>query len=350
MESSIPAHLQCPRTRERHVGDDYTPPFPAWSARAPKAGQQLVMGLFGVQSKGPSAQGPACAGLRHIVAGFGTTDGPVHHDVTHYVDEHGYDNMVAIAYWPNRASFEQWSGQPHLEVWWNSPERLSDGFGWFREIILPTEERYETVFSSPGRLEGGAVAMGEVSGEIQEHAYWGSMRDRFALSQTDAMSSSGELTIAAGEPGLGNRVRIEGHANLAMIRSGQEWTETEDTERRLYCADIEPVLRAGMDFLRDQGGAVGCYTNRYMRHLDPTGKPLEKTFGLSYWRSLSHLEQWSESHPTHVAIFGTFMRVVQELNFQLKLRLYHEVAVLSSDQQRYEYINCHARTGLLNGL
>jgi aldoxime dehydratase len=51
-----------------------------------------------------------------------------------------------------------------------------------------------------------------------------------------------------------------------------------------------------------------------------------------------------------VAIFGGFMRYVQALNFQLQLRVYHEVSVLKTDEQRYEYINCHPRTGLLNGL
>ena len=113
---------------------------------------------------------------------------------------------------------------------------------------------------------------------------------------------------------------------------------------------MEPVLREGMDFLRDQGTTIGCYTNRYMRHLDAAGRPLEKTFGLSLWRSLADMERWAESHPTHVAIFGTFMRIVQEMNFQLKLRVYHEVSVLKPDEQDYEYINCHAQTGLMNGV
>ena len=44
-----------------------------------------------------------------------------------------------------------------------------------------------------------------------------------------------------------------------------------------------------------------------------------------------------------------FRSYVQALNFQLQLRVYHEVSVLKADEQRYEYINCHARTGLLNG-
>jgi aldoxime dehydratase len=105
-----------------------------------------------------------------------------------------------------------------------------------------------------------------------------------------------------------------------------------------------------LDFLRDAGLPVGCYANRYMRHIDAAGKPMEKTFGLSYWHSLADMERWAEAHPTHVEIFGAFMRIVQELNFDLKLRLYHEVAVLQAADQEYEYINCHPRTGLLNGV
>jgi aldoxime dehydratase len=41
---------------------------------------------------------------------------------------------------------------------------------------------------------------------------------------------------------------------------------------------------------------------------------------------------------------------VQELNFELQLRVYHEVSVLQANAQSYEYINCHPRTGLMNGL
>jgi len=113
---------------------------------------------------------------------------------------------------------------------------------------------------------------------------------------------------------------------------------------------MEPILHRGMDFLHVQGRDIGCYANRYMPHIDSKGQKIDKSFGLSYWRSLANLEAWAKSHPTHVAIFGTFMRIVQEMQFQLKLRLYHEVSVLKPDEQEYEYINCHPQTGLLNGL
>ncbi|WP_455852891.1 phenylacetaldoxime dehydratase family protein [Pantoea endophytica] len=51
--------------------------------------------------------------------------------------------------------------------------------------------------------------------------------------------------------------------------------------------------------------------------------------------------------PTHVAIFGGFMRYVQELNFNIALRLWHEIVVVPATAQHFEYINCHANTGLL---
>jgi aldoxime dehydratase len=350
MESAIAQHLKCPRSRNRRVEDDYAPPYPCWVARAQPSLKQVVMGYFGVQSRGPDMLGQARAALRMITKSCEGVDGPGHHDLTHYVDAAGYDNMIAIAYWSDPPSFERWRATPAFDSWWKSEERLHEGVGYFQEIASPRIEHYETMFNTPDRLEGVGVVMGGVSQDIQEHGYWGSARDRIPLSQTNAMNPSGTLRLIAGAPALGQRVRVAGHENVAMIRSGQEWTETESKERDLYLNDMEPVLREGMDFLRDKGTEIGCYTNRYMQHIDASGRPVEKTFGVSYWRSLADMERWSESHPTHVAIFGTFMRIVQELQFQLKLRVYHEVSVLKADEQYYEYVNCHPKTGLLNGI
>jgi aldoxime dehydratase len=44
------------------------------------------------------------------------------------------------------------------------------------------------------------------------------------------------------------------------------------------------------------------------------------------------------------------MRIMRELQGQLNLSLYHEVSVLKAEDQFYEYINCHPRTGMVNGL
>jgi len=125
------------------------------------------------------------------------------------------------------------------------------------------------------------------------------------------------------------------------------WSDTEASERKMYLDDVEPVLREGMDFLRDEGAPIGCYGNRYMRVLDANGRPVEKSYGQSWWRSLAALERWAESHPTHVRIFGAAMKYLSTLGPSAKLRLYHEVTVAAADEQFFEYQGCHSRTGML---
>src|SRR5882672_2462022 len=131
-------------------------------------------------------------------------------------------------------------------------------------------------------------------------AYWGGMRDRIPLSQTNEMAPGGNPELIRD----GARLRIVAHDNLCLIRSGQDWSDTETSERKLYLEDVEPVLREGMDFLSDEGVSIGCYANRYMRVLGADGSPTEKSYGRSWWKSLAALERWAESHPTHVRIFG----------------------------------------------
>jgi aldoxime dehydratase len=347
MESAIPPHLRCPRSRMKRIEDDYVPPYPAWAARGRVDLQQVVMGYFGIQWRDPGLHDRAHTMLGRIASTFGLTDGPSHHDRAHFVDSAGYDTLITVAYWSDPGRYARWKNLTEVADWWDSDERLTQGLGYFREIVCPRVERFETLFSTPDRLEGVGVVMGARSdGDIQEHGYWGAMRDRFPLSQTDSMTPSGKL-VPSISSGLGHRVRVSGHENVALIRSGQEWTDTKGQERTLYLEQMEPTLRAGMNFLRDSGSRIGCYVNRYMQHLDTAGRPVEKSFGLSFWRSLSDMEVWAEKHPTHLAIFGTFMRIVQQLQFQLDLRLYHEVSVLTGDEQEYEYINCHTGTGML---
>lgn len=340
MESAIPAHLKCPRLRTRRIPDDYVPAFPLYSARTGDEVTQVVMAYHGVQAKDGKARG--FAAFKAMLAKFGGEHGPGHQDHVHYVDADGYDNWIAVSYWLSPPSFDLWEAQPEVKAWWESRDRLQDGVGYFREIMKPRMEQFETAYSSPEHLEGVGLIMKGISSEVQEHGYWGAMRDRIPLSQTDIMNPDGVLRRSTC-PKTG-RVRIEAHQNVAVIRSGQDWTASIGPELHTYLDEMEPSLRAGMDFLRDEGGPVGCYCNRYVRHIDADGNLIGKSFGVSQWRSLAHLERWAESHPAHLAIFITFLRVVPQLQ---NLHLYHEVSVFDSGAQTYEYINCHPRTGLL---
>lgn len=342
MESAIPSHLQTARSRHKRVPDDYAPPYPSFVARHKPAVTRVIMAYFGVQYRGePTAA--VTEALALIAKRFAMDNGPSHWDRAQYVDQAGFTNVVSVAYWDDAIRFDAWF-EGARDAWTGGA--AADGVGRFVEVLRPHVERYETLFSSPDRAEGVAVLANGMSGEIQEHAYWGGMRDRIPLSQTDAMSPGGEPRVIRD----GARIRVVAHDNLCLIRSGQDWGDTEASERKMYLDDVEPVLREGMDFLRDDGVPVGCYASRYMRVVDVEGRPTEKSYGQSWWKSLAALERWSESHPTHVRIFGAAMKYLMALGPSAKLRLYHEVTVAAADEQFFEYLGCHPRTGMLNAV
>jgi aldoxime dehydratase len=344
MESAIDKHLKCPRTLSRRVPDEYQPPFPMWVGRADEQLEQVVMGYWGVQYRGEDQRETALNAMRHIAASLSLPDGPLSHDLTHHTDNSGYDNLMIVGYWKDPAAYCRWLRTPEVIEWWSSEDRVSDGLGYFREIVAPRAEQFETLYGFRDELPGVGAVMDSISDEIEEHGYWGSMRDRFPISQTDWMAPCGELTVIAGDPAKGGRVVVQGHDNIALIRSGQDWADAGDDERSLYLNEILPTLQAGMDFLRDSGKDLGCYSNRFVNYIDLDGNFLNLSYNIGHWRSLEKLERWAESHPTHLRIFVTFFRVATSLS---KLRLYHEVSVSDAKDQVFEYINCHPQTGML---
>jgi aldoxime dehydratase len=341
MESAIPPRLEVKRTRHRRVPDDYQPPYPAFVARHQPAVERVVMAYFGLQYRGDPPPARAAA-LDWIEKSFATAGGPKHWDRAEYVDEARYTNVVSVAYWDDQKAFEAWFSSAR-EGWTGAKNNFA-GLGLFVEVVSPSINDYETLFSSLGRPEGIAVLADSLSGDVMEHAYWGAMRDRIPKSQTNDMAPAGDPSLVRD----GDRVRVKPQDNICLIRSGQDWSDTEASERKMYLEDVEPVLRAGMDFLRDEGRSVGCFANRYMTVLDRDGRPTEKSYGMSWWKSLAALERWSESHPTHVRIFGAAMKYLSLLGPAAKLRLYHEVTVAHAADQFFEYRNCHGRTGMLN--
>jgi aldoxime dehydratase len=340
MESAIPKHLQVARSRHRRVPDDYQPPYPSFVARHKPEIGRVVMAYFGVQHRSASSES-ATAALAQLADRFAGSNGPSHWDRAQYIDQAGFTNVVSVAYWDDVQRFDAWFTPARED--WTGESRAGSGAGFFIEVLRPPIDRYETLFSSLGRPEGIAALAEGMSGEVQEHAYWGGMRDRIPLSQTNAMDPGGAPSFTRD----GSRIRVVAHDNLCLIRSGQDWSDTEESERKMYLDDVEPVLREGMDFLRDEGLGIGCYANRYMHVLSPDGSASEKSYGQSWWKSLAALERWAESHPTHVGIFGAAMRYLSKLGPAAKLRLYHEVTVATAGEQFFEYLDCHPRTGML---
>jgi hypothetical protein len=82
--------------------------------------------------------------------------------------------------------------------WWDSEDRLTDGVGYFREIVSPRADQFETLYTytQADKFPGVGAIMDGVSSDIQEHGYWGSMRDRIPLSQTDWPQPHGTLEMS----------------------------------------------------------------------------------------------------------------------------------------------------------
>jgi aldoxime dehydratase len=331
LESAIPPRLAARRTRHPRVPDDYEPAFPSFVARHPSSVRTLVMAYLGVQG----ASTPSW-----MDAALGDENGPGHHDravVTHS-EPGGPADEVTVAYWDDPKVFDRWFAR-YRETWLGGA-----GYeGRWIEVVRPSVERYETIFGRRSRPEGAAALAKGFSGPVREHGYWGGMRDRMPASQRDWLHDPGDLRVERD----GERIRVRPRGSLCLIRSGQDWSDSEPDERACYLEVIEPTLRRGMEFLRDQGRKVGCLANRYLTVLDDVGFRSERSYGVSWWRSMADLERWAESHPTHLDIFTAFGRLAAARNGNLGLRLYHEVCVAEPDEQWFEYASCHPRTGLL---
>lgn len=344
-EPAIPEHLKMERTRQKRVSDRYTPPHQSYVARFKPSVREVAMAFIGVQYRGekPAAVDGALVRIMESLMGMGAAG---HWDRAEYVDEAGYVNLVTAAYWQSREAFESWLESSPYRQWWDDEARCHDGIGYFQEIFVPRAEEFETIFSH--RHPEGVSHLAEcMSEEVLEHGYWGSSRDRIALSQVDDLEPSGSLLPDFGSATMAGRVKIVPQQNLCVIRSGQDWTETGPTERDLYLDDVLPPLSEGMDFLRDEGSKIGCYSNRFMTLVNQNGKKIDKSYSLSMWRGLAELERWAESHPTHLAIFVAAIRHYSRLRDGAMLRVYHEVSIVRSQDQHIEYINCHPKTGLL---
>lgn len=361
LEPAIPSWLLQDRTVAARKSSGFKPPYDLYTSRFPKSTKDIVMAIIGVQyAKAEMNDGHALAKISSYLTAEAAPSAsrPSFHEVASVTDNRGFYNIAVLAYWPSKGAYGEWTAASGFEAWWSGlgAEHAGNN-GWFLEVFLPTVDRFETLHNTPDP-EGAANMRDGLSGPIQEHGYWGSMRDRLPLSQTDHMVGEAaaldgsKLSNGAQKNGTGppRRVRVPGKRNLAVIRSGQDWSAALPEERALYLETMHPVLTKGMDFLRDHGDEVGCYSCRFMEIVDwkPEGAGrTDRTFGLAYFDDLASLERWSREHPTHLAIFGGFGKYAKRMGEDMTLRVFHEVLVLEPEQQVFEYIGCHEGTGML---
>lgn len=346
LEPAIPPHLREVRTCPLGAAADFVPLHASYSARFRPEISGISIGYFGVQWVGNEVQAKLV--LEHIRAELGRADGPNYWDVAAYRDSQGFQNRVVAAYWNDDAANRRWEESLGPD-WWYRGLEVSGKIGTFRELYRASVRDAETTFTHP-YAEGCAKVAAAMSGKTDTHEYWGSSRDRIPRAQTDLLVPKGRPMMASsamGQETLGRLVDVRPHENLCVLRSGQDWSETDGDEREFYLSKVKPYLDAGMDELSEDGLVRGCYFNRYMQLEDNAQN--ERTYSLSAWHSLAAVEAWVKAD-THLAIWGAGIKHYKRVGDVARLRLYHELAVLKSQDQSFAYFNCHRGTGMLNAV
>lgn len=334
MTQSQPPKLNMP--------ENWQPPVPSFSsAIAPDA--QLVIAYLACQA---TSRATARCGFDTLMRfADGSEPGPFLVDRSFRQAAAGFWEYVAVAYFISATAFDDWAGRSGFDRWWNEPARLSDGMGYWQERLSLPARRIEALHSSYNK--DGHSHGGELVGPIRHHAYWGAMRDRLPASRDDLLPAPLERRTRADVASVGQRIVVTPPLNLAIIRSGHDRAHASEQEIALYDEIVRETLLDGMRYLETEGEDVGCYACRYLTEVDAGDRDLQRNFGHCLFHSLADLEDWAKSHPTHLAIFGSFFKLQKLCDNQMTLRFWHEVAVLPATGQHFEYINCHPQTGLI---
>lgn len=323
----------------------WEPPVDAWQAEFDDDVSEVVFAYFGAQRPKGSASSQM---VRRFADSQGELNGPLFVSRAEMVDGVGYQTDMMIAYWHSREAYDAWWEQSGFAKWWQEDTRVNESSGYFREIFIVAPARFETLYSS--RNPTGSGALGEPLGEpVREHNYWGGMRDRVHASSQEDFASPIGSTLPKAELIASRRRRISAGVsdNLCLIRSGQNWSACGEEELETYLDLVRPKLTAGMAFLRDNPQETGCISCRLMDETNLDGTPADQSFGLGLFLSMKHLEDWSKSHPTHLAIFNSFFEMIESRGGSIDLQLWHEVLVADAKNSVLEYVNCHPNTGML---
>lgn len=320
--------------------EDHQPSYPAFTARFPDAVESVVFVQLGIEGQDPEAVATACAELDALIS---VEYGPRHLDRVRPVAEEGRDTRIALAYWDSAETYRTWWTSDAVRAWWDS-RSPGGALAWWREVATIPTQRFETLHS--GEWNDNGVSHFTPIEVTELHDYWGGMRDRIRDSHSSELSPESPEFQPRDLETRGRRIRFRNPDNLCFIRTAQDWSRCGDAERVTYTDDVAPTLRAGADYIGGNAES-GCTSARYVQELDETWSiAQDKTCVLAWWVSLAHLEEWTVRHPTHKAIFGAFHQMLERHEFQLDLRLWHEVCVLPAGAAEFEYVNCAPENGM----
>jgi aldoxime dehydratase len=327
---------------------NFKPAVQRWSHQLPIGERQFRLGVFG-------AEAPDEASLaRH----------PLHAWVSQHLARHragptclqharartltGYHTHLVHAYWVSETRFAAWQADSAGEAWWQAPERLQGELGSWREILRIPRDRQESLYWLDFPI--GLSASAEVALYPTPYCgYYGAMRDRLQAAAKDRLDPAPGAALARrdGRAGFGEHWSVGPPHNLAVIRGGSSWGFMDVEQHADYDAQLRIPVTNGMDYLDRNPLPSGCASMRWQRSSDQAGHDEPDEYAHAYFLSLGHLEDWSEHHASHAAIFSAAIRRYRHYGAANQLRTWHEVFVLPQGDQRFEYLNCHPDTGLL---
>jgi hypothetical protein len=324
---------------------DFTPAYDAFEAQYADPGKPMVSAFIGIQNGSADAE-PQIGALKSL---FAQPDGPDVVEQGIQILSAGATSQVYMCYWRNPAQFASWAASRPVGDWLiGSAENSNDVGRWIEHAhVLP--DHLDTLIADPTTYWGLAKLAGTIQ-LTQQHGYWGGTRDRIRISEKDSLDNATGPTLpepAIPPKGYGEIVDVVMPANAVVARGGPDWSKCRENERAIFDASVHPAFVAGCEYLMDDPADAGCYAAYIIRESDSDGRAVERNHLIAYFVQLSDLERWTRSHPTHIAIYANFMKMVQEIGRMPDLNLYHEVSVIPAGGLRATYVNCAPETGLL---
>lgn len=340
-------HIEYPRTIPAQRPGEFAPAAPKFHLRWNAPLTTVVSDYIAVQ-RTPADFGTERAFFKRTRDAFASAWGPDCFDEVRHTDEAGSTNSIVIAYWTDITRYAIWKHQDAFNTWLASPEREKENVGYWRETLTVPYDRIETIFSEPYYRAGIARTKGSELEPMYTAGYFGAMRDRLPISAIDPLASPYGESVPQGEF-LGAsraRIRIDVPPNVVNIRSGQYWEKAEGDQLDDYCTNLQPKLETGMAYLKDHAATTGCLSLRALVTLDQEGNELKETSKHGYFLSLGQLERWAAGHKSHLDIFKHALAMRRKYRAARSVVTWHEVFVLGTTPS-FEYVNCHAGTGLL---
>ena len=320
---------------------NWQPQYPAWEPYWENKSESLVAGYFGIQAEQPQLLDEwASQSL------FGE-HAPLAVEQGLHVDGDRARDFVYLAYW-RQSNYRRWWALADNSGWWGDDERLTEGVGYWREIISMPFDRFETLHLSK-QLHGVSVSAQGLHGPIREHGYPGSIRDRIPISDSHSLRrvTGIQTPLPSRTTAAGNRVTVTPYQNTCAIRIGLDWSACGNKEKTFYRGRIFPRLLEGMKAIGDNPAETGCYSLRYVDEMDGAWGASEKGFVLGYSVDVHAYEGWANTHSTHRALLARYRELHDTFGADTGFALWHEVTALPKKGCEFEYIGCRPGTGLL---